>query len=173
MFGAPREVGGSLAVRDWRGGVSPARAGRPAPLTAGWCLVLLVTALHFGDDAPAGEPEALGLNRQGAGPGSAPSASLGGDGLVRLWPSGTLDLTPGHRGLLPPSLKGVGRLVPPAWGQEHLALSSGASCPGTGTQHSEGAAPGAQRLTSQGEKLGSTRGRGASGATRLLPLQRP
>ena len=119
-------------------------------------------ACTFGDNALTGEPEALGLNHQGAGPGSALSASLGGDGLVRLWPSGILDLTPGHRGLLPPSLKRVGRRVPPAWGQEHLALCSGASCPGTGTQHSEGAAPGAQRLTSQGEKLGSTRGKGAS-----------
>ena len=56
-----------------------------------------------GDDAPAGEPGALGLNHQGAGPGSELSASPGRDGLVQLWSSGTLDLTLGHRGLLPPS----------------------------------------------------------------------
>lgn len=60
-------------------------------------------ACTVGDDALAGEPEALGLNHQGAGPGSALSASPDGDGLVQLWPSGTLDLTPGHRGLLLPS----------------------------------------------------------------------
>ena len=56
-----------------------------------------------GDDALTVESEAWGLNHHRAGCGSALFTSLGKDGLVHLWPSRTLDLTPGHCSLLPPS----------------------------------------------------------------------